>query len=141
MAILLFTISPFSIALFFSVIIGLTIATPWEESVETMSYKAQEWSPRPTRAPEEPAKLFKRSSLDVAICGWLGGNKDLEARCASGSSCIHDTMHGVVGCCTQDGACQQGVYTTCLDTNSAGWLSTRVTRNDGVTMWYVESND
>jgi hypothetical protein len=138
MAVTLFALPASSIALLFSLALGLTDATPWAEpAVQTLAYRAHEWSPRPTGVTNEPAKLFKRSSLDVGICGWLGGNEALPAQCSSRSSCVHDTIHGVVGCCTTDGACLQGVYTNCLDNKSGGWAATPVVKNDGVTMWYV----
>jgi hypothetical protein len=138
MAVNLFALPASSVALLFSLVVGLTDAIPWAEPAETLAHRGDEWSPRPTGIPNDPSKLFKRSSLDVAICGWLGGNEALPAQCSSGSSCIHDTIHGVVGCCTTDGACQQGVYTSCLDHNSGGWASTAIIKNDGVTMWYVK---
>ena len=137
MAVNPFSLPASSIALLFALALGFTDAKPYAEPVETLVYRADEWSPRPTGVPNEPSKLFKRSSLDVAICGWLGGDEASPAQCSSGSSCVHDTIHGVVGCCTTAGACLQGVYTTCLDYNSAGWASTPVVKNDGVTNWYV----
>lgn len=132
-----FALPASSAALLLALVLGLADATPWAEPAETLVYRADEWSPRPTEIPSDSSKLFKRSSVDVAVCGWLGGNEALPAKCASGSSCVHDTIHGVVGCCTMAGACLQGVYTSCVDSKSAGWVSAPVVKNDGVTMWYV----
>ena len=136
MGINLFAMPTASIALLFLAVVGLTNAIPWTEpAMETLVYSADEWSPRPTGVPEDPSKLFKRAAVDVAICGWRGGNLAFPAKCDSGSSCVHDTIHGYVGCCATDGPCTQGVYTTCLDSNSPGWLTVPTLVNDGVTMW------
>lgn len=134
-AINLFAMPPSSVALLFSVVLGLTNAMPWAEPAKTAAYVADEWTPRPTGTPSDPAKLFKRGSVAVAVCGWAGGNLAYPAECASGSSCVHDTMHALVGCCTTDGPCTQGVYTTCIDNKSPGWESTSAIVNDGVVKW------
>ncbi|KAG9237392.1 hypothetical protein BJ875DRAFT_156257 [Amylocarpus encephaloides] len=133
MAFNLFAMPSSSIALLFSLLLGLTDAMPWAEPIQTVAYKTDEWSPRPTVVPEDPAKLFKRAAVGIEVCGWLGGNLAYPAACGTGSSCIHDTIHGYVGCCTTDGLCDQGIYTTCLDIKSPGWASTANLINNGVT--------
>ncbi|CAG8961462.1 hypothetical protein HYFRA_00013914 [Hymenoscyphus fraxineus] len=128
-----FAMPPSSVALLFSLVLGLTNAMPWPQPpARTASYAPDEWTPRPTPMPKDPAKLFKRSSVAVAVCGWAGGNLAYPAQCGSGSSCVHDTMHGFVGCCTTEGPCTQGVYTTCIDNTSPGWEIAAAPVNDGV---------
>ncbi|KAH8679034.1 hypothetical protein BGZ60DRAFT_525765 [Tricladium varicosporioides] len=134
MAINLFAMPSSSIALLFSVAFGLTRAMPWAEAQKTASYQVEEWSPKPTGVASDPARIFKRSVVDVAICGWFGADSAKPAACPTGSSCIHDTLHAVIGCCTTDGPCTQGVYTSCMDQRSSGWASTSGGAvNNGVT--------
>ncbi|RFU28248.1 hypothetical protein B7463_g8093, partial [Scytalidium lignicola] len=95
-------------------------ALPWSGPQPTAVYKADEWSPRPTST-SDPNDLFKRDSVGVNVCGWYAGLQASPAACDAGSSCIHDTVQGNIGCCTTDGPCTAGVYTSCVDQNSAGW--------------------
>jgi hypothetical protein len=109
-----------SILLLFSVALGVSNALPWAGPQPTHAYEPDAWSPVPTGAPADPARLFKRTSVDVNVCGWIGGQLASPAACASGSSCVHDTVYGYVGCCATSGACTTGVYTSCVDGQSSG---------------------
>jgi hypothetical protein len=110
---------------------------PWSGPAPTGVYKEDTWSPRPTNKPADPLELFRRDDhLDVNICGWLGGISADPAVCQSGSSCIHDTSFGYVGCCTTSGPCTAGVYTSCVDKNSPGGISGPLVENNGVFTWY-----
>lgn len=136
----IFAMPPSSIFLLFSIVFSGSNALPWTEAQQTHVYKADAWSPRPTFIPEpaDPARLFRRDALDVAICGWLGGNSASAATCSPGSSCIRDTIHGVVGCCGTSGPCTAGVYTSCIDMNSNGWTpNAGLDQANGVFTWYV----
>jgi hypothetical protein len=128
-----------SLVLVFSVAFGVSNALPWTEPQKTNAYRADAWSLKPTGSPADPAKLFKRSSVDVNVCGWIGGNSAQPAVCSSGSSCIHDTIHGYVGCCTTSGACTTGVYTSCVDGNSEGWSPNPGLADNGIYTWYAQS--
>jgi hypothetical protein len=75
--------------------------------------------------------------VDVAVCGWIGGNSAQVAGCSSGSSCIHDTIHGYVGCCPTSGVCTQGVYTSCVDMNNLGWSPNSGMVDNGIFTWWV----
>jgi hypothetical protein len=131
----LFAMPSSSILLVFSVALGFANALPWAEAEQTATYTPHEWSPRPTGAPHAPAKLFKRDSVGVDVCGWIGGDKGKAVTCDAGSSCVHDTLHVLVGCCTTDGPCTNGVYTTCQDKNSPGWAPSASIANNGVLTW------
>ncbi|QSZ30070.1 hypothetical protein DSL72_004590 [Monilinia vaccinii-corymbosi] len=134
------------ILLSFSTIFGVTNAIPWAAAEKTATYKAHEWSPRPTNTMLKPRSLFRRGSIDVDICGWVGGNLAQPVGCASGSSCIHDTAFGFVGCCPTSSAgadpipCTDGLYTTCIDYNSAGYVSNSSLINNGVLSCPSSSN-
>ncbi|ESZ97732.1 hypothetical protein SBOR_1919 [Sclerotinia borealis F-4128] len=130
---------PFSLMLFLSsTIFGVTNAIPWAAAEQTATYKADEWSPRPTNTITKPRDLFKRGSIDVDVCGWIGGNLAQPVGCVSGSSCIHDTSLVFVGCCPTSSAgadpipCTDGLYTTCIDHNSAGYAPNSFLINNGV---------
>lgn len=131
----LFAMPSSSILLLFSIALGLTDAFPWAEAEPTATYVQHEWSPRTTLIPEDPAKLFKRDSVGVETCGWVGGDESKPVTCGAGSSCIHDTAHALVGCCTTDGPCTNGVYSSCQDLNSQGWASSISIVNNGVLTW------
>jgi len=124
-----------SVILLFSVALGVSNALPWAGPEPTNAYEPDSWSPVPTGTPADPAKLFKRTSVDVNVCGWIGGDVASPAACASSSSCVHDTVYGYVGCCATSGACTAGVYTSCVDGQSPGGLGSG---NNGVTTWYNE---
>lgn len=134
----------FLVLLLFFATFEFTNAIPWAPAEQTATYKADEWSPRPTNTIPKPRDLFKRGSLNVDICGWIGGNSAQPVGCASGSSCIHDTSLGFVGCCPTSSAgadpipCTDGLYTTCIDHNSAGYASNSFLVNNGVLSWLVE---
>ncbi|KAF7869822.1 hypothetical protein EAF04_004606 [Stromatinia cepivora] len=123
-----------------------TNAIPWAAAKQTVTYKADEWSPRPTNTISEPRGLFRRGSVDVDVCGWIGGNLAQPVGCGSGSSCIHDTSFGFVGCCPTSSAgadpipCTDGLYTTCVDHNSAGYTSDSFLINNGVLSCPASSN-
>ncbi|PQE26128.1 transmembrane alpha-helix domain-containing protein [Rutstroemia sp. NJR-2017a BBW] len=126
-----------AIILLFSSIFGSASAVPWAVAKATATYNPDEWSPRPTNTPLAARDIFKRSSVDVDVCGWIGGNSAQPVGCASGSSCIHDTL-GFVGCCPTSSAgaspipCTDGLYTTCIDKNSAGYSANSFLINNGV---------
>jgi hypothetical protein len=134
----IFAMPSSSIVLLFSVAFGLSNALPWAGAQETDVYRAHEFSPKPTGVPVDPARLFKRASVDVNVCGWVGGEQSNVARCGAGSSCIHDTIHRYIGCCATSGPCTDGVYTSCVDKNSDGWSSVQGMVNNGVLTWYVK---
>jgi hypothetical protein len=136
MAINIFAMPSSSIFLLLSVAFGVN-ALPWTGAQETKVYDADAWTPAPTVVPVNPAQLFKRSFVDVNICGWIGGNSANAATCSSGSSCIHDTIHGYVGCCATSGPCTAGVYTSCVDANSVGWSPNSGLENNGIYTWWV----
>jgi hypothetical protein len=128
-----------SIILLFSVALGVSNALPWAGPQPTNAYQPDAWSPVPTRIPADPANLFKRSSVDVNVCGWIGGNLGQPVQCASGSSCIHDTIHGYVGCCTTSGVCTSGVYTSCVNSQSSAWNQNSGLADSGIYTWYARS--
>ncbi|KAK0112686.1 hypothetical protein ONS95_014425 [Cadophora gregata] len=122
-----------SMVFLFSFAFSLTTnALPWTGAQQTNVYREAAWSPAPTAVPNVPANIFKRESLDVNVCGWVGGNSAVAAVCSSGSSCIHDTIHAVVGCCATEGPCTAGVYTSCVDKNSVGWSPNEGMQNNGI---------
>ena len=133
----IFAMPASSIILLFSVAFGVTNALPWAEPHQTNTYQADQWSPKPTPISGDPAGLFKRSSVDVNICGWIGGIFGQPVQCGSGSSCVHDTIHGYVGCCTTSGACTAGVYTSCVDGGSDGWSPNSGLADNGIETWYA----
>lgn len=140
MSFAIFAMPSSSILLILSIILGGSEARPWTEAQQTHVYEADAWSPRPTPVPrgaENLSRLFGRDSVDVAICGWIGGNSVSSATCSAGSSCVHDTVHGVVGCCPDTGPCTAGVYTGCVDMNSNGWTPNSGIQTNGVFTWYV----
>ncbi|OLN98013.1 hypothetical protein CCHL11_06854 [Colletotrichum chlorophyti] len=53
------------------------------------------------------------------VCGYLGGDPNLPATCSAGSHCAMDASASAVGCCPNGVACTTGVYTGCVDQNSA----------------------
>lgn len=134
----IFAMPSSSILLLLSAAFGISNALPWAPAQETNAYLADAWTPAPTAIPVDPADLFKRSVVDVNICGWIGGNSAAPAVCSVGSSCIHDYNHGYVGCCPSEGPCTQGVYTSCVDKNSVGWSPNAGLQNNGVYTWYVQ---
>lgn len=110
-------------------------ALPWAGPRPTAVYKADEWSPRPTSVASDPEELFKRDSVPVNVCGWYNGVGASPAACGVGSSCVHDTVHGYIGCCATAGACTAGVYTSCVDQNSPGWKANSGIQVNGVYTW------
>ncbi|TGO81538.1 hypothetical protein BPOR_1111g00010 [Botrytis porri] len=134
------------IIILFSALFGVTNAIPWAAAKQTATYKGDEWSPRPTNRIIESRDLFRRVSFDVDICGWIGGNKAQSVGCRSGSSCIHDTSYGVIGCCPTSSAgsdpvpCTDGLYTSCIDHNSAGYASNSFMVNNGILSCPSNSN-
>ena len=118
-----------------SIVFGASNALPWPGPEPTAAYQGHEWSPRPTTIPRNPADIFKRDSVDVAVCGWIGGISSEPAICPPGSSCIHDLAHGYVGCCTTSGPCTAGVYTSCVDFHNPAWNSRPVWQNNGIYTW------
>ena len=131
----IFAMPSSSILLLFSLAFGASNALPGAPAQKTNAYRADAWSPAPTPRAVDPARLFKRTSVDVAVCGWIGGNSAQPAGCSSGSSCIHDTIHGYVGCCTTSGACTQGVYTSCVDKNNLDWSPNSGMVDNGIFTW------
>lgn len=131
----IFAMPTSSILLLFSFTFGISKALPWTGPRETSVYQPEEFSPRPTDPVVPPSRLFRRASADVRVCGWIGGNKAKIASCNEGSSCIHDTNHGFIGCCPTTGRCTDGVYTTCLDEASSGWDSVKGLINNGILTW------
>lgn len=137
MAFNIFAMPSSSIVLLFSVAFSSSNALPWTEALQTQVYQADAWSPRPTHVTRatDPLRLFSRDSLDVQICGWLGGNSASAATCSPGSSCIRDTIHNVVGCCGLSGSCTAGVYTSCVDMNSSGYTPKSGIQTNGIFTW------
>jgi hypothetical protein len=135
MAINVFAIPSSSAVLLFSLVFGSVNARSFNVPTKTGVYKADEWSPRPTGVQVNPRELFRRSHLDVETCGWLGGDSAFPVACGSGSSCVHDTVHGFVGCCATSGPCTAGVYTSCVDESSWDWGKGSGLVNDGVSTW------
>ncbi|KAK4098349.1 hypothetical protein N658DRAFT_488559 [Parathielavia hyrcaniae] len=79
------------------------------------------WPIRPTPPPGADLFAFRRRQLDEynTVCGYIGGDSALPATCGSGSHCVVDTEHNVVGCCPDGAAsCTDGVFTGCVDGNS-----------------------
>lgn len=138
MAVNFFAMPSSSVVLLFSFAFSLTNALPWTGPQQTNVYREAAWSPAPTALPNVPANIFKRESVDVNVCGWIGGSSGAPAVCSAGSSCIHDTIHAVIGCCTTDGPCTAGVYTSCVDKNSIGWSPNEGMQNNGIYSWYVD---
>lgn len=123
-----------SLIALFALVLGASNALPWAGPEETGAYRVEEFSPRPTSAPS--FELLKRDSVAVNVCGWIGGRSDSVARCGSGSFCVHDTIHGFIGCCATAGPCTDGVYTTCIHSGMDGWQSQGGLINNGVLSWY-----
>ncbi|KAH7319870.1 hypothetical protein B0I35DRAFT_408616 [Stachybotrys elegans] len=73
------------------------------------------WPLAPTPGPSHA--LFERQ-LNT-ICGYIGGDPGLPATCSAGSHCAADVNQEVLGCCPNDGPCTQGIYSGCVDVNSA----------------------
>ncbi|RKF83411.1 hypothetical protein GcM3_013039 [Golovinomyces cichoracearum] len=96
-------------------------------SAEKVVDRTESWPSIPTARAD-----IRKRELDASICGWLGGKPDLPAVCSSDSTCVRDTEHKYVGCCEKSGLCTSGIYTTCLDQNSAGWFPPPVTQTNGV---------
>ena len=138
MAVNFFAMPASSVVFLFTFAFSLTNALPWTGAQQTNVYREAAWSPAPTALPNVPANIFKRESVDVNVCGWIGGSSGAPAVCSAGSSCIHDTIHAVVGCCTTDGPCTAGVYTSCVDKNSMGWSPNEGMQNNGIYSWYVD---
>lgn len=135
MAANIFAMPSSSMLLLFSFAFSLTNALPWTGAQQTNVYREAAWSPAPTAVPNIPANIFKRAAVDVNVCGWIGGNSGIPAVCSAGSSCVHDTIHAVVGCCTTDGPCTAGVYSSCVDKNSVGWMPNSGMQNNGIYSW------
>ena len=129
---------PSLLALLLSLALGWTNARPWHGATMTTGSQGDDWSPRPTQMPVNPGELFKREQVDIAVCGWIGGQSASPAACASGSSCIHDTIHGYVGCCATSGPCAAGVYTSCIDQNSGSGGEDSGLADSGVYTWCVK---
>jgi hypothetical protein len=138
MAVNIFSMPSSSALLLFSLAFGLTNARPWQGATKTAVYQGDEWSPRPTNMAVNPRELFKRTHVDVAVCGWIGGNLASPVACGTGSSCVHDTAHGYVGCCATSGPCTAGVYTSCVDENSASWGENSGLDDTGIYTWCVK---
>jgi hypothetical protein len=131
----IFAMPSSSVVLLFSMAFGIANGLPWSGAHKTAVYRADMWSPAPTHAPH-PVKLLKRSSVGVNTCGWIGGNGAIPAICSGGSSCVHDVIHRYVGCCATDGPCTAGIYTSCIDKNSAGWSPNPGLDNNGIYTWF-----
>jgi hypothetical protein len=134
----IFSMPSSSALLLFSLAFGLTNARPWHGATKTALYQGDNWSPRPTQMAVNPRDLFGRDHVDVAVCGWIGGNSASPVACASGSSCVHDTVHGYVGCCATSGPCTAGVYTSCVDENSGSWGEDSGLVDTGIYTWCVK---
>jgi hypothetical protein len=78
------------------------------------------WPIRPTPPPGAGLFAFRRRQLeDNTVCGYIAGDEALPATCGSGSHCVVDTEHNVVGCCPNGApSCTAGVFTGCVDANS-----------------------
>ncbi|KAK1988815.1 hypothetical protein LZ30DRAFT_420034 [Colletotrichum cereale] len=53
------------------------------------------------------------------ICGYISADPNLPATCSAGSHCAMDASASAIGCCPNGVACSTGVYTGCVDSNSA----------------------
>lgn len=49
------------------------------------------------------------------VCGYIGQQWSLGATCSQSSSCFWDQNSQIVGCCTTEGPCTTGIYTSCYD--------------------------
>ncbi|KAH6856085.1 hypothetical protein B0I37DRAFT_333313 [Chaetomium sp. MPI-CAGE-AT-0009] len=80
------------------------------------------WPIQPTPPPGSDLFAYRRRQLDDSfntICGYVNGDLELPATCGSGSHCVVDTEHNVVGCCPNGApSCTAGVFTGCVDRNS-----------------------
>ncbi|KAK3294331.1 uncharacterized protein B0H64DRAFT_463078 [Chaetomium fimeti] len=80
------------------------------------------WPIQPTPPPGADLFAYRRRQLDDSfntICGYVNGDLELPATCGSGSHCVVDTEHNVVGCCPNGApSCTAGVFTGCVDGNS-----------------------
>lgn len=86
-------------------LLSLSNSLPWPAS-------------NPASNPASSYDQTKRDSLDTSTCGWVGGDFSRPVTCSSGSQCVYDSLHQVVGCCPTSGACTTGVYTSCTDANN-----------------------
>ncbi|AEO66392.1 6bfd3050-33ca-451f-a071-9f7ac1046848 [Thermothielavioides terrestris] len=79
--------------------------------------KVVSWPLRPTPPPVDFRALRRRQ--ENTVCGYISGDPALPATCGSGSHCVLDMEHGVVGCCPNGApSCTAGVFTGCVDANS-----------------------
>ncbi|KAL1888253.1 hypothetical protein Cpir12675_006235 [Ceratocystis pirilliformis] len=56
--------------------------------------------------------LHKRFNV---VCGYIDGNPLMPAVCNPGSHCAVDKALGAVGCCPDEGPCDTGIFTGCVD--------------------------
>jgi hypothetical protein len=96
----------------------------------TSTYVGDQFTPKPTEAPMiVPVELMRRqensfsvgadgfNSTIVAnnVCGYVGKQWSIGATCSASSSCFWDQNSQIVGCCTTEGPCTTGIYTSCYD--------------------------
>ncbi|KAG4428086.1 hypothetical protein IFR05_016430 [Cadophora sp. M221] len=99
MAVNFFAMPSSSMLLLFSFAFSLTNALPWTGAQQTNVYREAAWSPAPTALPNVPANIFKRASVDVNVCGWIGGSSAVPANngiysCSGESVCYRNTYPG-----------------------------------------------
>ncbi|KAL0930537.1 uncharacterized protein CTRU02_214612 [Colletotrichum truncatum] len=61
----------------------------------------------------------RQDSSTNTVCGYINGDPNLPATCSAGSHCAMDASASAIGCCPNGVACTTGVYTGCVDSNSA----------------------
>ncbi|CAJ2512423.1 Uu.00g054380.m01.CDS01 [Anthostomella pinea] len=115
-----FRLPPATAALLLSAVFGLSDGHALPRQTKTVEFHELDvvpFPPLPTDAPLSPFELLRRQ--ESTVCGYIGGNSDLPATCSAGSHCVLDNLNGVVGCCPNGGTCTAGVFTGCVDGNSA----------------------
>ncbi|KAG6000013.1 hypothetical protein E4U21_006043 [Claviceps maximensis] len=68
--------------------------------------------------PAPASTLLPLRQESNTVCGYIGGDPDLPATCLPGSHCAVDIEYGAVGCCPDEGSCERGIFTGCVDQNS-----------------------
>ncbi|KAF4460067.1 hypothetical protein FALBO_13154 [Fusarium albosuccineum] len=111
---------PAASLLVLSSIVSLATGHALPRPTKTVDYHELNVVPFPlvaTPGPEEFDAFLLRRQLNT-VCGYVGGDPALPATCSAGSHCVADVGAGAVGCCPDEGACTQGVFTGCVDADS-----------------------
>ncbi|OTB06288.1 hypothetical protein M426DRAFT_114981 [Hypoxylon sp. CI-4A] len=111
---------PAAAALLLSAVFGMTNGHALPKQTKTVELHELNVVPfpQPTEGPILLSDLLRRQDQNT-VCGFIGGDPNLPATCSAGSHCVLEQGHGVVGCCPDGGTCSTGIFTGCVDRNSA----------------------